>query len=211
MFVLLSSHCPLIPYAAGSAPRTTQVAPDFTQPVSGTDPVSTAWAALASVVFSFGRMVWLIRCRPAAKQNVVPAGLEFTIDWAFWPGLIVTPWHEPANAGPAAKCWAETVGFFVGFADGDVVLGGFDETVAGGVTGVFDGGCDEIAPVREAIGRDLAAVVAFFWWAMTGTATATTATAATPAAANHNFLNITLRGWRQEFMPAETRCSHRET
>ena len=48
MFALLSSHCPLIPYAAGSAPRTTQFAPDLAHPVSGTDPVRTARSALAS-------------------------------------------------------------------------------------------------------------------------------------------------------------------
>src|SRR6185312_11207361 len=100
MFALLSSHSPLLPYAAGSAPRTTHAEPDFAQPVSGTDPVRTARLALASTWFAFGRMVELIRCRPAAKQNVVPAGLEFTIDWALLSGSITVSTQGPVIAGP---------------------------------------------------------------------------------------------------------------
>jgi hypothetical protein len=82
MFALLSSHSPVLPYAGGSAPRTTHAEPERTQPVRTTDPVSTARCALASTWFAFGRIVSPIRCTPAAKQNVVPAGREPTIDWA---------------------------------------------------------------------------------------------------------------------------------
>ena len=123
MFALLSSHCPLIPYAAGSAPRTTQFAPDLAHPVSGTDPLRTARSALASTWFAFGRMVCAIRCTPAAKQNVVPAGLALMIDWASSLGLITTPLHGPATAGPASS--ESTVGTVGTGGVGVVVVPGF--------------------------------------------------------------------------------------
>jgi hypothetical protein len=80
MFALLSSHWPDLPYAAGSAPRVTQAVPDLLQLVRGTEPVRTARAELASVMLALGRIVWLTRWTPAAKQRVDPAGAELTTD-----------------------------------------------------------------------------------------------------------------------------------
>src|SRR5688500_19844335 len=138
MFALSSSHCPLLPYAAGNAPRLTQRVPDLAQLVRGTEPVRTARAELAIVMFAFGRMVWLIRCRPAAKQRVEPAGWELTTAWAFWPGLITTPLHEPATAGPAAVSSMEGSGLVGGVvAVGSVVVGALLGLLLG--TGFFDG------------------------------------------------------------------------
>src|SRR5689334_16161777 len=221
MFALLSSHSPLLPYAAGSAPRTTQADPDFAHPVSGTDPVRTARFELASTWFAFGRIVELIRCRPAAKQNVVPAGLEFTIDWASSPGSITVPTHGPATAGPASSestvgvvgslGSTGSVGVVVGFLVGVVDAPGFFEGAAvvwvafgcglPGVEVVFPGRCE--GSTRDAACSavtDLAAVVALFSLAITGSATVTTASAAAISAANHNFLNAL--SWERE-----TRCS----
>ena len=126
MFAWSSSHCPLFPYAAGSAPRVTQRVPVLLQPVRGTEPDRTAREALAIVMSAFGRIVWLIRCRPAAKQKVEPAGRALITDCASWPGLITTPLQEPATAGPALLSpttgWAGPAGLAVCFGLGALAV-----------------------------------------------------------------------------------------
>jgi hypothetical protein len=104
------------------------------------------------------------------------------------------------------------VGLVDGFFGGRAVVPGFFEgaTVAfgfvvPGVAGDLPGRCDgRTRDVARAAASDLAAVVAVFWLAITGTATVTTASAAAISAANHNFLNAL--SWERE-----TRCSQRET
>jgi hypothetical protein len=54
-----------------------------------TEPVRTR-PRRAGVKLSFGRMVCSIRCRPAAKQEVVPAEYSSTIAAASWLGVMVT-------------------------------------------------------------------------------------------------------------------------
>ncbi|GAA3088601.1 hypothetical protein GCM10010530_12970 [Kribbella aluminosa] len=229
MFAWLSSHSPLLPYAAGSAPRTTHADPERTHPVSGTDPVSTARCALARTWFAFGRIVLLIRCTPAAKQNVVPAGFELTIDCASCPGLITTPTHGPATAGPAlselttggfgtvgsagfvglvavAVGVRPVPGFVVGCDPGVGEEVGFGLAV-GRVVGVAPGRCE--GSTRDAACSDswnlAVAVRALCSFAITGTATATTATAAASSAVSHNFLNALSWEW------ARPGCSYRGT
>jgi hypothetical protein len=159
----------------------------------------------------------VMRCRPAAKQNVVPAGLEFTIDWASWPGSITTPVHGPATAGPASSeltvglagslgstGFVGVVVFVVGFLVGCVVVPGFFEGAAvlfgwdlPGVVVVLPGRCE--GSTRDAACSavwDFAAVVALFSFAITGMATVTTASAAAMSAVNHNFLNAL--SWERE-------------
>jgi hypothetical protein len=85
-----------------------------------------------------------------------------------------------------------------------VVVFGVEVPVPGVVVaGVLPGRCEGRTCVdgrRTATSLDLAAVVALFSLAITGTATVTTDTAATMKAANHNFLNAL--SWERE-----TRCS----
>ncbi|GAA1561263.1 hypothetical protein GCM10009789_13140 [Kribbella sancticallisti] len=184
MFALSSSHCPAFPYAAGSAPRLTQYAPDLLQLVRGTEPVRIARAELAIVMFAFGRIVWLIRCRPAAKQTVEPAGWELTTDWAFWPGLITTPLQGPATAGPASLSptagsaglvvvvvvGSDLVAVLVGVLLADdvgPVVGGLVETVPGAwvgfTVGSLEGRTAEPDGPFWAASRDLSADAAFLW------------------------------------------------
>jgi hypothetical protein len=128
------------------------------------------------------------------------------IDWASSLGLITTPLHGPATAGPASsESTVGTVGtggvgvvvpgflavgrVVLGFVEGPAVRVAFGGLLAGapGVLGTrWEGRTREAA---ELAGRDLAAVVALFSLAMTGSATVTTASAAAISAANHNFLN----------------------
>src|SRR5687767_6278541 len=103
MLATLSSHCPVIPYAGGSAPRVTQSPLSAVQLVSGTEPVSTAPSSLPRVEFAFGRNGRSIRCRPAAKQNVVPVAALSITSAAFWSVPIVVPLQAGASVGPAGK------------------------------------------------------------------------------------------------------------
>jgi hypothetical protein len=124
--------------------------------------------------------------------------------------LITTPLHGPAKAGPASPSSAvgtvgalvvvgAVVGFGVvdaggvepGFFEGAVVALALGGTVA---VGVLEARCEGRTP--EVAGslrsRDFATSVAFFWLAMTGSATVTTASAAAISAANHSFLKVHL-------------------
>src|SRR5690348_4046092 len=169
-----------------------------------------------------------MRCTPAAKQNVVPAGLELTIEAASWPGLITTPLHGPATAGPASSeltagglgslgstgfvvVVVEDVGFRVGpgFVDGvgtvEVAVG----LVArgAGVEPDLPGRCEgSTRPAACSDSWNFAVVVALFSLAITGTATATTVSAPAPSATDHNFLNALLLGaGSQEQSPRDLR------
>jgi len=77
---------------------------------------------------------------------------------------------------------AVDVGFFVGA----TVVGRGRADGRGGVAAGVVAGVDGV--ILSATSCDWPAVVAFFWCAMTGTATATTASPAATSAANHDFL-----------------------
>src|SRR2546426_1068859 len=100
MFAVLSSHCPVCGYAGGSAPLVTQSPLSAVQLVSLIDPVSTAPSSPASTWSAFGRIVSVMRCQPAVKQNVVPVGASSTTWAALSVVRIGTPLQAGASAGP---------------------------------------------------------------------------------------------------------------
>jgi hypothetical protein len=154
--------------------------------------------------------------------------LELTIDWAFCPGSITTPLHDPATAGPALSdaitggfgssgslgVVVVAVGFLVGSAVVRRVVDGLEVAVDlgrvvpgfGAVVADVPGRCD--GSTRDAARSDswnrAAVVVALFSLAITGTAIVTTASAAAISATNHNFLKTVLLGTGER--PGVAKC-----